>query len=83
VLSVFLLNTSEKALNVEIGFSEEIPDEMHLYQVSKELIHAPGFELNKVKSFGEDENCILLLPPGSISVITQHSLDSRDKGIVY
>ena len=82
VLSVFLLNTSGKALEVEIGFSGKIPDEMHLYQVSKELINSPGFELNKVKSFGEDEKCILLLPPGSISVITQHSLDSRDKGIV-
>lgn len=83
VLTVFLLNKSEKALHVEVGFSGDIPEEMHLYQVSKEIINTPGFELNKVKSYGKGERCALLLPPGSISVITQHSLDSKDKGIVF
>jgi hypothetical protein len=68
---------------VEVGFSGEIPGEMHLYQVSKKIIHTPGFELNKRKSFGESENCTVLLPPKSISVVTQHSLDSEDNGIVY
>ncbi len=83
ILSVFLLNRSGKALNVEVGFSGEIPGEMHLYQVSKKIINTPGFELNKAKSFREDENHALLLPPNSISVLTQHDLDSRDRGIVY
>ncbi|MGW8317166.1 MAG: cellulase family glycosylhydrolase [Bacteroidales bacterium] len=83
LLSVFLLNKSGKAINVEVGFSGEIPGELHLYQVSKEIINAPGFEMNKVKSYGEGEKCALLLPPKSISVITQHSLDSKDKGIVF
>jgi hypothetical protein len=83
VMSVFLLNTSPKALHVEIGFFGDTPGEMHAYQVSKEIIHTPGFELNKVKSYGEGEKCLLLLPPKSISVITQHSLDHKDKGIVF
>jgi hypothetical protein len=83
ILSVFFLNKSGKPIHVEVSFSGNIPGEMHLYQVSKEIIHTPGFELNKVKSFGKGEHCALLLPPRSISVITQHSLDNKDKGIVF
>jgi hypothetical protein len=82
-LSVFLLNKSGKSVHVEVGFSGEIRGEMYLYQVSKEIIHTPGFELNKVRSYVEGEKCAILLPPRSISVITQHSLDSKDKGIVF
>ena len=82
VLSVFLVNKSENEINVDINFSGDLTGEMYLYQVSKQIINASGFELNKTKSFSGKKKCSFVLFPKSISVLTHNKLNSAEKGII-
>jgi hypothetical protein len=81
VLSVFLVNKSEKEIEVEIKFSGDKTTEMHLYQVSKAIINAPGFEFEPVKKVVDDGSIKLVLPPKSISTLSETHLKGHENGI--
>jgi hypothetical protein len=82
VLTVFLVNKSDKEMKVEINFTGDITTELHLYQVSKEIINTPGFQFKQVKTFASGNRLSIVLPPKSISTLTQNRLKNIEKGIV-
>ncbi len=82
IISVFLVNNSEKEINVEIDFVNRNSDDLFLYQVNKDIINKEGFQFNPVSSYSAKRKIEILLPPKSISTLSENRLMENDKGIV-
>ncbi len=81
-LSVVILNNDEKEHIVKLSISKLPEKILHLYQVTKELVIKPGFELNEIQSFSSSDSREVVIPPRSLSTISSYSLINSDKGII-
>lgn len=81
IISIFLVNKSENELNVELNFAGET-SELYHYQVSREIIKTPDFRMNPVKKYKPNSKITVVLPPKSISTLSENSLEESVKGIV-
>ena len=80
-LSIFLVNLSEEELDVTITVKNIPKGKLHLYQVTKEKVISDDFKLNPVKSFIDNKQFTVSLPPQSISTCTENELYHTDAGI--
>jgi len=81
-LSVFLINLSNKSLKVDFEIASLPEKDLNVYQVSKEIVTKPAFELNATQSFRSANKAELLLPARSITTVTSYLLKNSDKGII-
>ena len=81
-LSVFLLNPSDNTLSINLEISSLPQKQMNVYQVTKEKVTHPGFELNAIQHFKSTKPAHLTLPSKSITTISSYLLKSTDNGIV-
>lgn len=81
-ISVFIINNSEEAENIEIDIQGGDSEEFHLYQVSKEIVNTRGFQLIPIERFSAKKSIKISLPAKSISTVSQNLLYHNDKGIV-
>jgi hypothetical protein len=81
-LSIVLVNRSKKDISLELEISGSGSRTMHLYQVSRELVHQPDFRMVPVASYDGKELVKIDLPARSISNLTGNLLDDKDPGIV-
>lgn len=81
-LSVFLLNQSDKEQVVSLKV-ENLPGKtLNVYQVNKEIVTKPDFELNPVRSFNPAKPENIVLPAKSITTATSYSLQNNETGII-
>jgi len=80
-LSVFILNKTEKEQTVRLNIGN-FDKELNVYQVSKEIVTKPDFELNPVRSFNPSEADDIVLPAKSITTVTSYSLQNSEPGII-
>jgi len=81
-LSVFLVNLKQESLKVNLQIELPSDKNMHVYQVSKEIVSKPEFELNTIQSFSSSKPTEVVLPGRSITTVTSYSLKNSDKGII-
>ena len=81
-LSVFLVNLKQESLKVNLQIELPSDKNMHVYQVSKEIVSKPEFELNTIQSFSSSKPTEVILPGRSITTVTSYSLKNSDKGII-
>jgi len=81
-LSIFIVNLKNKPLAINLEIASPSEKSMNVYQVSKELVTQPAFELNPIQSFISSKNNELVLPSRSITTVTSYSLKNSDKGII-
>ena len=81
-LSIFLLNPSDNNLNVSLEIVSLPKKQMNIYQVTKETVSQPDFELNPIASFKSSKKAQLTIPPKSITTVSSYLLKHSDKGIV-
>ena len=53
-LSIVLVNPADEKLSIDLEVEHYAGKMLNLYQVSKELVSVPGFELNPIKSFNSN-----------------------------
>jgi len=80
-ISVFLVNKSAENLQVQLNFKDSPINGLSLFQVSKEIVHKPGFQLSSLKSYS-GKKVTVSLPPESISTLSQNVLTPDQKGIM-
>ena len=81
-LSVFILNLSNEVLSVDLNIAAFPEKKMNVYQVTKELVNRPGFELDPIESFISSETSLLTIPAKSITTVSSYYLEHKDKGVV-
>ena len=81
-LSILIVNLKNVPLTVNLEIVSPSRKIMNLYQVSKEIVSKPDFELNAIDNFNSNEKKKLTLPKRSISTVTSYSLKNSDKGII-
>ena len=81
-LSVFVLNPSDNALHVALNITSLPGKQMNVYQVTKETVSQPDFELNAIQQFKSSKKNSLTLPAKSITTISSYFLKHKDKGII-
>lgn len=81
-LSIFMVNLKNKILNVNLEITSSSGKDMNVYQVSKEIVSSPEFELNAIRKFNSSKKSELVLPARSITTITSYSLKNSDQGII-
>jgi hypothetical protein len=81
-LSIFMVNLSNEPVTVNLEIVMPAKKTMNLYQVSKEIVSRPDFELSAIDNFNSNEKKKLILPGRSISTVTSYSLKNNDKGII-
>ena len=81
-LSVFLLNQSDKEQLVSLKVENLPKKTLNVYQVTKDAISIPGFELNPAQSFSSAKPEKLVLPAQSITTVSSYFLKNSDKGII-
>jgi len=82
-LSIFIVNLKNVPVTVNLEIASPPAKTMNLYQVSKEIVSKPDFELNVIDNFTTNEKKLLTLPQRSISTVTSYSLKNSDKGIIF
>ncbi|HEY3372700.1 MAG TPA: cellulase family glycosylhydrolase [Prolixibacteraceae bacterium] len=82
-LSVFIVNPTNTILTLDLGITSPLGKEMNVYQVSKEIVSRPGFELNAIRSYNSSNKAEVILPGRSITTVTSYSLKNSDQGIVF
>ncbi len=81
-LSIFMVNTTEEALSVELNLENYSGKTMNVYQVNKEIVSKTGFKLNPLETLKSGVKKQIVLPPRSISTITSNTLNYSEKGII-
>jgi hypothetical protein len=82
-ISVFLLNQSNEEHIVSLKIENLPGKNLNVYQVTKETVSKPDFELNTIRSFNSTKAEKLVLPPQSITTVSSYSLKNSDKGIIF
>lgn len=80
-LSVFILNKTEKEQTVSLNIGN-FAKELNVYQVSKEIVTKPDFQLNPLRSINPAKSGNILLPAKSITTVTSFSLQNSESGII-
>jgi len=81
-LSVVIVNRTHDPLTINLEISSFSGKTMHVYQVSKEIVSEPGFELNSNQNFNSPEKVELVLPARSITNVSSYLLGHKANGIV-
>lgn len=81
-LSIFILNPSDNDLCIGLEMTAFSPKQMNVYQVTKETVLQPGFELNAIRKFKSAKKTQLTLPAKSITTVSSYLLKNSDKGII-
>lgn len=81
-LSIFIVNLKKEPLIINLEIASPSEKSLNVYQVSKELVTQPAFELNPIQSFTSLKKKELVLPSRSITTVTSYSLKNSDKGII-
>jgi hypothetical protein len=81
-LSIFILNQSENELTVSLDITSLPRKQMNVYQVTKEKVTQPDFELNAIQNFKSSRKRLITLPAKSITTVSSYYLKHRDKGII-
>lgn len=81
-LSVFMLNPSEQNLNLNLEISSLPNQQLNIYQVTKETVNQPEFELNSIGEFSSNKKKQLILPARSITTVSSYLLKNSDSGII-
>ena len=81
-ISVFLLNQSNEEHIVSLKIENLTGKILNVYQVTKENVSKPDFELNTIRSFNSTKAEKLVLPARSITTVTSYSLTNNDHGII-
>jgi len=82
-LSIFILNLKNEAQSVKLDLALFPEKPLNIYQVSKELVLKPGFELNSIGQFDLQSPKLLELPARSITTVSSYSLKNNEKGMIY
>lgn len=80
-LSIFILNKTEKEQTISLNIGNFVK-ELNVYQVSKEIVTKPDFELNPIRSFKPAKPEQIVLPAKSITTVTSYLLQSSEPGII-
>ena len=81
-LSIFMVNLKEKTVKVKLEINSPSGKVMNVYQVSKQIVTHPGFELNAIRRLRSSKKSELELPARSITTVTSYSLNNSDPGII-
>ncbi len=81
-LSIFILNLKNESQTVTLAIAAFPEKQLNIYQVSKELVLKPGFELNPIGKFVAGSPKQLTLPGRSITTVSSYSLKNSDQGII-
>jgi hypothetical protein len=81
-LSVFIINKTEKEQTASLNFGN-FDKALNIYQVSKELVTKPDFQLNLLRSFNPAKPEDIVLPAKSITTLTSYSLQNSESGIIF
>ena len=81
-LSVFIVNLKDENVTVDFNIKAFPNKQMNVYQVTKESVNKPGFELNPLQNFNSSSGKYLLtLPAKSITTVSSYLLRHQDKGV--
>jgi hypothetical protein len=81
-LSVFILNPTDDELNISLEVAAFPKKQMNVYQVTKEAVTQPDFELHAIQNFKSSKKSIFTLPAKSITTVSSYFLKHSDKGII-
>ena len=81
-LSIFLVNLKDTSINVQLDIITTGANLLNVYQVSKEIVTKPAFELNPIASFKAIEKKELNLPARSITTVSSYLLENSQNGII-
>ena len=80
-LSIFVINKSEKEQEISLNITH-FEKTLNIYQVSKEILKKPEFELNPSLDFDPENAGEIVLPGKSITTLTSYTLKNSDAGII-
>ena len=81
-LSIFILNSTDDHLNISLKIASLPEKQMNVYQVTKEMVTQPDFELTATQHFKSSRKKSITVPPKSITTVSSYLLENSDKGIV-
>jgi len=81
-LSIFILNPTDDDLNISLHIASFPGKQMNVYQVTKQMVSQPDFELNAMQQFKSSKKKSLLLPSKSITTVSSYLLYHSDNGII-
>ena len=81
-ISVFILNKASEELSVSLKIENLSGKTLNVYQVTKENVSKPEFELDAIQGFSSTKAEKLVLPARSITTVTSYSLTNNDHGII-
>lgn len=81
-LSIFLVNLSDSDLPVNLEIKSFSGKRMNVYQVTKDLVTQPGFELNVLYHFKPSQKKTIALPAKSITTVSSYLLKHDENGII-
>jgi len=79
-LSIFILNQSDEEQVISLNIDNLPKKIMNIYQITKELVANPDFELNAIHKFNSTKSEKLVLPARSITTVSSYALKNNDKG---
>jgi hypothetical protein len=80
-LSIILVNSSSKPMDIRLDLSNAEDNNLYLYQVNKVLVNTAGFKLNPIKKYSSKKVIKLKLPARSIINLTTNNLRDEEVGI--
>ena len=80
--SLFIVNHGAGPVEARITIRDSPAADLHLYQVSRELIAAPDYRLEPLASIPADQPASLRLPARSITTLSSYHLGPEEPGIV-
>ena len=81
-LSIFIVNLKKESTNLILDINAVLHKTLNVYQVSKNIVLSPGFELNPIDSFKTERPKTLILPARSITTLTTYLLNHNQSGII-
>ena len=81
-ISVFILNKSNDEQVAGLKITNLPGKKLNVYQVTKEQVSKPDFQLNPIQSFDSGKTGKLVLPAQSITTVSSYFLKNNDKGII-
>jgi hypothetical protein len=81
-LSVFLVNNSNKPLQVELDVAAYPTRKLFTYQVSEGILEDPEFLLEPARELSSSDIASLILPARSITTVSSYRLYAGDDGII-
>ena len=83
-LSIFLVNLEDQTITIRLKLKSYKNKSLQIYQVTKEMVNQPGFELNSIDKFKFNslQEKKITLPAKSITTISSYDLGHDKNGVV-